>query len=51
VSAAAFLRPAGSLSHTHSVFHFSGNPLGLDAIAAAVLGVSLDKIRSGLKQH
>jgi hypothetical protein len=51
VSPAAFLKPGGSLSHDHSVFHFSGNPAGLDAIASAVLGIGLDKIRSGLKQH
>jgi hypothetical protein len=51
VSPAAFLKPGGSLSHGHSVFHFSGNPAVLDAIATAVLGIGVDKIRRGLKQQ
>jgi len=45
VSPAAFLAPGQSLSHTHSVFHFTGPEAGLDAIARKVLGVSIEKIK------
>lgn len=45
VSPAAFLKPNQSLSHKHSVFHFTGSEQGLDAIAKKVFGVSLDDIK------
>jgi hypothetical protein len=44
VSPAAFLKPNTSLTHTHSVFHFSGAPRALDAIAQQLLGASLATI-------
>lgn len=45
VSPAAFLKPGQSLSHTHSVYHFTGNEKSLDAIARKLLGVSIDEIK------
>jgi hypothetical protein len=45
VSPAAFLKPGGSLSHTHAVFHFTGDAKGLDAISQKLLGVSLEDIQ------
>jgi hypothetical protein len=45
VSPAAFLKPNESLSHKHSVFHFTGNEKVLDAIAKKIFGVSLNDIR------
>ena len=44
VSPAAFLKPGASLTHSHSVFHFSGDPQALDAIAKKILGTSLANI-------
>lgn len=46
-SPAAALAPGGHLTHTHRTFHFVGNPDRLDAIARAVLGVSLAAIEAG----
>jgi hypothetical protein len=48
VSPAAFLAPGKSLSHGHTVFHFTGTEAGLDRISQAWLGVSLEKIRKAL---
>lgn len=48
VSPAAFLKPGDSLTHHHSVFHFTGYESGLNAIAEKVLGLSLEKIKSTL---
>jgi hypothetical protein len=45
VSPAAFLQPAESLSHKHSVYHFIGEETDLDSIAKKLLGVSMDEIR------
>lgn len=45
VSPAAFLQSGQSLSHTHSVYHFTGNEKSLDAIASKLLGVSIDEIK------
>ena len=45
VSQAAFLKPGQSLSHRHSVFHFTGYEKGLDAISQKLLGVSLEDIQ------
>lgn len=45
VSPAAFLKPGGSLSHAHAVFHFTGDVKGLDAISQKLLGVSLEDIQ------
>jgi hypothetical protein len=45
VSPAAFLKPNASLSHSHSVFHFTGSEEALGAIAKKIFGVSLDEIK------
>jgi hypothetical protein len=41
VSPAAFLKPGQSLSHKHSVFHFTGDEKELNAISLKLIGVSL----------
>lgn len=41
VSPAAFLKPEENISHSHSVFHFTGEEESLNAIAEKVFGVSL----------
>lgn len=46
VSPAAFLKPGEKLMHKHSVFHFTGNKDGLNAIAMKTLGVSLKDIQA-----
>lgn len=45
VSPAAFLQPAQSLSHKHSVYHFIGEEKHLNPIAEKLLGVSMDEIK------
>jgi hypothetical protein len=45
VSPAAFLKPAQSLSHRHTVFHFSGEEKDLNPIAEKLLGVSIRDIQ------
>jgi hypothetical protein len=44
VSPAAALKPGASLSHSQSVFHFTGAERDLDPIARKILGISLDNI-------
>jgi hypothetical protein len=44
VSPAAFLQPAGSLSHKHSVYHFIGEETSLNPIAEKLLGISINEI-------
>jgi hypothetical protein len=44
VSTAAYLAPGQSLTHRHSVFHFTGDEPSLDHISRSVLGVSLKTI-------
>jgi hypothetical protein len=44
VSPAAFLKPAQSLTHKHSVYHFTGSEVALNRIAVKSFGVSLDAI-------
>ena len=46
VSPAAFLKPAQSLTHRHTVFHFTGEEKDLNPIAEKLLGVSLNDIKS-----
>jgi len=46
VSPAAFLQPAQSLSHRHTVFHFSGEEKDLSPIAEQLLGVSVNEIKN-----
>lgn len=45
VSPAAFLKPTQSLSHRHTVFHFSGDETALNPIAEQLLGISLQEIK------
>lgn len=45
VSPAAFLKPGQSLSHNHTVFHFTGEEKALDQIAIKLLGISLEEIK------
>ena len=45
VSPAAFLRPNQSLSHKHSVYHFTGEEQVLDEIAKKYFGVGIDDIK------
>ena len=46
VSPAAFLKPAQSLSHRHTVFHFSGEEEDLTPITEKLLGVSIKDIKN-----
>ena len=49
VSPAAFLQPAASLTHKHSVFHFTGDKEEINKIAVHLLGVSLQRIESAFQ--
>ncbi|MEN0054993.1 MAG: DUF6786 family protein [Mucilaginibacter sp.] len=49
VSPAAFLKPGESLSHQHSVFHFTGEEEALNKIAVKTLGISLQDITTTFK--
>jgi hypothetical protein len=49
VSPAAMLKAGGSLSHSQSVFHFTGNEKSLDPIARQILGIPIDSIRNAFK--
>jgi len=49
VSSAAFLPPGHSMTHWHSVFHFTGDESALDKLARATLGISLDQIKTAFK--
>jgi len=49
VSPAAFLKPNESLSHKHSVFHFTGDKDELNQIALKTLGISLQDIQAAFK--
>jgi hypothetical protein len=49
VSPAAFLKPQEGMSHTHSVFHFTGDKAELNQIALKVLGISLQDIQAAFK--
>lgn len=46
VSPAAFLKPKETLSHRHSLFHFTGDRAQLDQIASTIFGISLNQIES-----
>lgn len=48
-SPAAALAPGKSLMHVHRTLHLSGPEPALDAVARAVLGVSLEEIRQAFK--
>jgi hypothetical protein len=45
-SPAAALKSGGSLAHVHRTFHFQGERAGLDALARALLGTSLDEVEA-----
>ncbi len=45
VSPAAFLKPGESLSHKHTVYHFTCSEQALDSIAQQLLGVSVKEIK------
>ena len=49
VSPAAFLAPGQSLTHTHSVFHFTGDENTMDSICKKTLGVSLEQAKNIFK--
>jgi hypothetical protein len=46
VSPAAFLQPGQSLTHNHSVFHFTGDENALDLIIQKLLGVNIHQIKN-----
>jgi len=48
VAPAAFLKPHSSMTHHHSVFHFTGDEKSLDTIAQRTLGITLDQIKTAL---
>ncbi len=48
-SPAAALAPGKSLTHIHRTIHLHGEEKDLDAVARAILGVSLDEIQKALK--
>jgi len=48
-SPAAALKPGESLSHIHRTIHLQGSEEQLDAIAKAVLGVSIDEIKTAFQ--
>lgn len=48
VSPAASLASGQSLTHRHSVFHFTGDEEKLDGICRTVLGVSIERIRTAI---
>ena len=45
VSPAAKLKPGESLTHHHSVFHFTGPEAALDSLSRQIFHVSLDEVR------
>jgi len=45
-SPAALLMPGETLYHTHNVFHFMGKENDLTLITKALLGVSIDDIKT-----
>jgi hypothetical protein len=47
-SPAAALKPGASITHWHRTFHLQGPEADLDLIAKAILGVSIDEIKSTL---
>ncbi|MDR0395363.1 MAG: hypothetical protein LBH77_09420 [Tannerella sp.] len=49
VSPAAFLQPAASLSHRHTVYHFIGEEKDLNPIAEKLFGVTLREIKNAVR--
>ena len=50
VSPAAFLAPGQSLTHRHSVFHFTGDEETIDSICRQTLGVSLQQVKKHIQR-
>ena len=50
-SPAVSLKPGESISHIHRTFHLQGPEEYLDAIAQAVLGVSIEQIKTAFKNN
>ncbi|MGK2861107.1 MAG: DUF6786 family protein [Chitinophagaceae bacterium] len=48
-SPAAFLQPGQTLTHHHSVFHFTGDEKAIDPICWQILGVTLQEIKNIFK--
>lgn len=48
VSPAAFLAPMESLSHDHTVLHFTGGPQHLDKVVGKVFGTTIEEITNSL---
>lgn len=46
VSPAAFLKPMGTLSHKHTVYHFIGEEADLTPITEKLFGATIDEIKS-----
>jgi len=49
-SPAKRLKPGQSVRHLHQTFHFQGSPQGLDTIAQATLGVSIQQITEAMSR-
>ncbi len=49
VSPAAALRPGETLSHMHSVFHFTGDEDSLNQLCMQMLGISIGEVRSSFQ--
>jgi hypothetical protein len=49
VSPAAFLQPGSSLTHNHTVLHFTGNKNALDALTRKLFGVSLSAVENAFQ--
>ena len=48
VSPAAFLKPLESLTHNHTVFHFTGEPKELNEVVKSLFNVNLEEISKTL---
>jgi len=51
VSPAAFLQPGGTLSHQHTVLHFTGSKSNLDKISRSVFGISLGEVSEAFSKN
>lgn len=49
-SPAAALQPGDSISHTHRTFHLRGSEASLNPVAKALLGVSIDEIKTAFSK-
>ena len=51
VSPAAFLQSGSSLTHNHTVLHFTGDKNSLDAVVKKVFGISLGEIENAFLEN